>query len=162
MKCFGWVASAALLFASPVWAQDPVFSAKATEECLARGTHLETCIGASANACMDSVPGGSSTVGMSWCLSEELAYWDTRLNVAYQSQMAIKKKDDKENGAYGPSQADALRDMQRAWIPYRDARCEYVRSQWGGGTGGTPAALECHLTETAVQAVFLETGSNLN
>ena len=52
-------------------------------------------------------------------------------------------------------QADSLRDMQRAWIGFRDARCTYEASLWQGGTGASPAVLNCRLQETAEQALYL-------
>ena len=39
--------------------------------------------------------------------------------------------------------ADSLRDMQRAWITFRDAKCDWETVQWGGGTGAGPARLSC-------------------
>jgi uncharacterized protein YecT (DUF1311 family) len=49
----------------------------------------------------------------------------------------------KADGLTVPPVAEALRDMQRAWIAYRDASCDYERAQWGGGTGGGPATAGC-------------------
>jgi uncharacterized protein YecT (DUF1311 family) len=46
--------------------------------------------------------------------------------------------------------------MQRAWIGYRDAACAYEESQWGGGTGGGPASVDCAMRLTARQALALE------
>jgi len=45
--------------------------------------------------------------------------------------------------------------MQRAWIPYRDARCTHEASLWQGGTGASPAYLNCILHETGEQALYL-------
>lgn len=138
-----------------------VYSDDHTLSCLGAGTHMaeyEACIGVSANACMEDTAGGFSTYGMGGCLSRELEFWDARLNQVYQSQMARAKQtdNDMDAGEGVPSQAKALRAMQRAWIPFRDATCDYERSQWGGGTGGGPAALSCLLTMTAKQVFYLE------
>lgn len=138
-----------------------VYSDDHTVSCLEAGTHMaefEACIGVSANACMEDTPGGFSTYGMGGCLSRELDYWDGRLNQVYKEQRARAKQIDIDMGAGDgvPSQAIALRDMQRAWITFRDATCDYERSHWGGGTGGGPAALSCHLTMTAKQVFYLE------
>ena len=59
-------------------------------------------------------------------------------------------------GAHVPSKAAALRDMQRAWIGWRDAACAYERAQWGGGSGSGPATLECRMQLTGQQALALE------
>ncbi len=109
-----------------------------------------------------SLPAGSTTVGMIYCLGEELDWWDARLNAAYQERLAQSRDADAgmaDIGATAPSQADALRDMQRAWIAYRDASCYYERSRWGGGTGGGPAISACLMHQTGQQALYLETGS---
>ncbi len=138
------------------------FTPAATEQCLAsmvEGQWPNTCIGSSANLCMETTEGGWSTVGMSKCLNEELQYWDARLNAAYQTVRAKRKATDKEMadlGSAAASQGEALLAMQRAWIAYRDATCDYERSQWGGGTGGGPATVSCHMYMTANQALYLE------
>ncbi|MEO0774677.1 MAG: lysozyme inhibitor LprI family protein, partial [Pseudomonadota bacterium] len=58
-------------------------------------------------------------------------------------------------GASVASQEEALRAMQRAWIAYRDATCDYEYSQWGGGTGGGPALIGCIMRETGEQTLYL-------
>jgi uncharacterized protein YecT (DUF1311 family) len=155
------VALAALLMPATAHAQDPQFDPGATASCLETAHNLPTkkqCIGTSANICMDS-HGGSSTVGMGFCIRSEADYWDGRLNAAYQNLMAREKADDaemEEIGATAPKKAEALRAMQRAWIPFRDAACEYEYSQWGGGTGGGPAHAACVMQLTGEQALELE------
>lgn len=151
-----------LLLPVAALAQDLTYSNDHTENCLAAGSSMpehEACIGTSANACMEDTPGGYSTAGMVGCLSLELDWWDARLNRVYGNRMAAAKVADREMGAGEnnvPSMADALKAMQRAWIPYRDATCDYERSFWGGGTGGGPAALACLLHLTAKQAMYIE------
>ncbi|WP_204114821.1 lysozyme inhibitor LprI family protein [Shimia biformata] len=153
----------AALAAGPAAAQEVVFSPAATEACLdglSDPALFTTCIGASANQCMEDTQGGWSTVGMSGCYEQERLYWDARLNAAYKEVRAEAKKMDAEMaeiGSSAPKQADALRDMQRAWIAYRDATCDYERSLWGGGTGGGPATVSCHMYMTAEQTRYLET-----
>lgn len=155
------VAFIAILAASPAAAQEVVFSTAATEACLATtapGDRAD-CIGLSAGVCVSDTPGGDTTVGMGACLYEEAAWWDGRLNAAYGALRDAHRATDAEMRAYGanpPSMADALRDMQRAWIPYRDAACAYARSQWGGGTGGGPASADCLMRLTGEQALRLE------
>ena len=149
------------LLAGPVAAQDLAFTAAATESCLAAAGDLpagKACIGAAADACMET-PDGGTTVGMGFCLNSEYEFWDARLNTAYQGLMALE--DDAaanlaDLGSAAPSSADALRDMQRAWIAYRDAACLYEVSQWGGGTGGGPAGTQCMMQLAGEQALMLE------
>ena len=72
--------------------------------------------------------------------------------------MVQAKSADEDTAMYQPElpkQAEALRDMQRAWITFRDAACDYERSQWGGGTGGGPATLACLMRMTGEQALLL-------
>lgn len=155
-------ALAAFTLAAPgAHAQDLTFDIKDTQHCLSTsGTYAEmqSCIGASANACMSATDMGGTTVGMGGCIDRELRYWDDRLNASYRS---LRAKDRAEDAEYGSApgyakQANALRDMQRAWIAYRDATCDYERAQWGGGTGGGPATLGCLMRLTGRQALYLE------
>jgi uncharacterized protein YecT (DUF1311 family) len=142
----------------PAIAQDPPFSPEATETCLARAPERAGCIGFAADDCMRA-PDGQTTVGMSYCYEREYAYWDARLNAAYAALADLEEAADaemREIGAAAPSTAEALRAMQRAWIPYRDAACDYERSEWGGGTGGGPATAACLMRLTGEQALALE------
>ena len=156
------------LAASGAGAQELAFSAAMTEACIANesegGDPYGTCVGMAADACM-AQPGGYSTVGMSTCFEHERKFWDARLNAAYQRVRDEARATDaemKEIGASAASRADALRDMQRAWIAYRDATCDYERSLWGGGTGGGPATVACHMYQTAEQALYLEAQQGIN
>lgn len=151
-------------YAGPGLAQELDFRMDATLSCLSGAEDVgakRACIGASANLCMERTPGGYSTVGMNGCLDRELSYWDGRLNDSYGGLRAREQAQDRDYGG-GPGylkRADALRDMQRAWIPYRDATCAYERAQWGGGTGGGPATLSCLMYLTAEQALYLESAA---
>lgn len=143
----------------PASAQDLSFSPQATENCFAAGGLGDTCIGASAQACMVENEGGYSTVVMGFCFDSELTYWDGVLNAVYgalREKLAAVDDESAELDAAAPSSAGALREMQRAWISYRDRRCDYERSLWGGGTGGGPAQLACLMSQTARQALYLE------
>jgi len=149
-----------ILAAAPAAAQDLNYSDHATDACMQSGSDHGDCIGLSALQCMQDTPGGFSTYGEGGCLNAELEYWDRLLNVNYKARMAASKRNDVANDGFGPSQAEALKMMQRAWIAYRDAKCDFERSQWGGGTGGGPATLNCLMYETAHQSVFLGLSSN--
>jgi len=162
--CLGLV----LLALSPAaLSADPVFTPEATEACVqeveARSAGLPghaalDCVGRAAQVCMTG-PGGDTTIGMIDCLSAENDYWDARLNTAYAARMAGDRQSDDEMARLGSasvSLAEALREMQRAWIAYRDATCLYEQAQWLGGSGGGPATAACHMQETARQALKLE------
>ncbi len=148
----------ALGCAAPAAAQDLVFDTGGTLSCIETAPgDGRTCIGRSAEACMKATPGGYSTVGMGGCLDRELSFWDDRLNEVYRALRADERAEDEErSGEFGyVSRAEALRDMQRAWIAWRDATCDYERAQWGGGTGGGPATAGCLMRLTGEQALYL-------
>ena len=147
--------------AGPAAAQDLRFDIGNTLACLDRAAdsyQQAACIGTAANVCINATGDGGTTVGMGGCISFELEYWDGRLNDSYRRLRSKERADDAFNAGMpgAVSQADALRDMQRAWIPYRDATCDYERSQWGGGTGAGPATLGCLMRLTGEQTLYLE------
>ena len=154
-----WLSSTVI--ADTVSAQEIAWSPEATESCLTDAVDLparRACIGRSTALCIDT-PDGYTTVGMSFCASQESEYWDTRLNEAYRALSAIEAERDAEMadlGSAAPSMSDALRDMQRAWIAYRDGTCAYEASQWGGGSGTGPAVAHCRMQMTGEQALQLE------
>ncbi|SMX28566.1 hypothetical protein TRP8649_02691 [Pelagimonas phthalicica] len=145
------------LIASSAMAQDLVYSDRDTDLCYQSAQEPMGCIGLSAAQCMEDT--GYATVVEAGCYDRELQYWDRLLNANYRAKMAQAKENDRLNEGFGPSQAEALKTMQRAWIPFRDASCDYERSLWGGGTGGSPAQLNCLMTETARQAITLGYGA---
>lgn len=153
----------AVLAVSSAEAQELAFSPDATLACLdAAGTDdtdaREDCIGLSAAACA-STPDGATTVGTRFCYSREADWWDQRLNDAYlalrRAETAMRSEME-EIGATVPDAPLALREMQRAWIGYRDAACAYEHTTWGGGTGGGPAHAACMMALTGRQALELE------
>ena len=150
-----------LILSPPALAQELSFSAEATETCLSAAsdqTAKVACIGQAAEACI-ATPDGYTTVGMGFCYSEEASYWDDRLNTAFAELMRVERgivEEIKSFGGFTPDAPGALRDMQRAWIGYRDATCAYEYTTWGGGTGGGPANAACLMEETGRQALILE------
>lgn len=142
---------------APLAAQDLTFDPAPLDACLADisdGVQSSDCIGRASSACMEQ-PMGETTPGMGFCLNAEYEIWDAKLNEAYQSLRAQYQEQDADRFEGAPSLADALRDMQRGWIGYRDARCEFEAAQWAGGTGASPAYLGCIMQVTADQTVYL-------
>ncbi|MBT8460728.1 MAG: DUF1311 domain-containing protein [Boseongicola sp.] len=150
----------ALMGAGAANAEELSFTMAPTQACLAdaEGVDRISCAGASAEYCM-SKPAGSSTVGMGFCLGRELGDWDDRLNAAYAELRRVERRVMEEAKTLElrvPDTVLALRNMQRAWMQFRDATCTYEFSTWGGGTGGGPANTACLLDLTARQTLMLE------
>jgi len=133
-------------------AQDVRFSMSETESCIA-GVYAEydplICIGNSAIRCIETSGGGQTTAVQVDCFGRELEAWDQRLNRAYIRLMAREKAND-------PVGSDTLRKMQRAWLGYVQARCNYASAPWVGGAGVGPDAQKCWMKMTGRQALFLE------
>ncbi|MEM8841368.1 MAG: lysozyme inhibitor LprI family protein [Pseudomonadota bacterium] len=157
----GVLGAAALVFApmSPTMANDIRYSDDATLACLAgqSGAAAMACAGRAARACTEATPAGSTTIGIAQCTEAELKFWDTRLNAAYSKLVKRAKARDADLG--GPPEGPiflALRDMQRAWITFRDNSCEYERVHYHGGTIAGLVWVNCTMTITARQALNLE------
>ncbi len=97
-----------------------------------------------ATPCADT-PEGSSNVGTTDCFRIEWKIWDDLLNENYKSLLAVLDEE----------QASKLRDMQRAWIAYRDTTCEfyYVKIH---GTMAYPMQAACTARETMRRAMLLK------
>ena len=146
----------AICLATPAAGEDLRFDATPTVSCLAESAdQARECIGRAATACMDQ-PGGDTTIGMGFCLDAELDLWDGKLNEVYQRLRADMTAQDAARTDPAISLAESLRDMQRAWIGYRDSRCGFETAQWHGGTGASPAFLGCTLLVTAEQTLYLQ------
>lgn len=105
---------------------------------------MHDCIGIIATPCMET-PDGSSTIGMSFCTRRETDWWDKQLNSSYQQLKNIMNQQD----------FTQLRDLQRKWIAYKDAKCEFEHASWKGGTIASVASAQCFLDTTADQAITL-------
>ncbi|MCL6283333.1 lysozyme inhibitor LprI family protein [Ruegeria sp. 2012CJ41-6] len=92
------------------------------------------------------------------CYETELEEWDARLNTAYgaamQGAQANDAREDLPAGARNA--ADALREMQRAWIAYRDGLCGLDRAGLTPSNTQAMAWTKCRLQETARQTGLLE------
>ena len=87
---------------------------------------------------------GVSTPEMVDCLNAKTAFWDKRMNHAYQE--TLKNLEAK--------QREQLRVAQRLWIQYRDANCLYYGL--GEGTIARIEAGECMRSMTEARAKELE------
>ncbi|UWQ98379.1 DUF1311 domain-containing protein [Rhodobacteraceae bacterium S2214] len=158
-----WIALVLAVAVSPASAQgsfeayDPSILQVCLENNEMGGGDPSTCIGLGAAICIEG-EAGSSNVSYGMCMSAEWQDWDDRLNEAYaivlqqQREFGVHLRD--VNPAF-PNPDEVMRDMQRAWIKYRDLACDWERIQWAGGTGAGPAAAQCMLELTARQMLFL-------
>lgn len=154
------LAIALTLAAAPAVAQDGlVFDPAPLAACVEGNGGLD-CLWIAANACIAATPGGNSTAGMIGCAAAERDWWDADLNASYQRlRQGERFTDETWTNPPGmiprPSGAEALRDVQRAWIVWRDATCRYEELQWWGGTGAALVHVSCNLQLTAEQALTL-------
>jgi len=155
----GFVIALMLAAGGPAAAQELKFNPSFTEACLADFGWTE-CIGLAAQRCMEFTVGGYSTPVTNACLSAEHDWWDGVLNARYADLQDRARVIDSQPMTPGmpprPSDAEALRDMQRAWIAFRDATCRFEELQWWGGTGASGAYLGCLMRMTGEQALMLQ------
>lgn len=93
--------------------------------------------------CMDN--SGGVTINMRECNGDELKRQDKRLNKAYKEAMKV----------LDAKHTDELKKVQRLWIKYRDAKCDFLF----GLTGGTIDLLiggSCYVDMTEKRAGELE------
>ncbi len=138
--------------------EDVLFTVAPLEACMATAEQdmdgQKDCIGAAQVACMEANDLGQTNFGMKICTAEEADWWDMQLNADYQRLQGFAAETDAVETA-APSMQQALKDMQRAWIAYRDAACAFDASQWGSGSGAGLAYASCVLHETAEQVFRL-------
>jgi uncharacterized protein YecT (DUF1311 family) len=83
------------------------------------------------------------------CAKAENERWDKRLNAAYARIMASPH--------WNKATKELVREAQRAWIGYRQAKCLAAGElEAEGGTLSRIVASNCFVTETALRAVELE------
>ena len=69
----------------------------------------------------------------------------------YRIQTVLKEKTRRIRGAGG----DELRQVQRAWITYRDRKCAFFRVHYAGGSMARWLAAQCMMDTTARRAIEL-------
>ena len=115
----------------------------------------ESCISAVQGPCLDK-PEGQSTFGMRDCANREAAIWDEQLNKGYKA--VLKEYGDADaDGDNGKKLkgADLIRDAERAWLTFREKKCQVAGLQMAGGSGAGILIDDCYLYETAHQAIWL-------
>ena len=108
--------------------------------------NLSDCIGAAFNSCQNESPQSTTTIGMMECSSRETSWWDKMLNENYS---ILKDKLEREDFV-------ELRKAQRAWITYRDEKCNFEYFYWREGTIRSIFYSSCQLDMTARRALELD------
>jgi len=91
------------------------------------------------------MPANQSTAATAECYHREGKIWDAMLNENFRAL-----GDDLDDG-----QKAKLRDMQRAWIAYRDTTCAFYHDKIRG-TMAVAMAAACVTRETARRALLLK------
>ena len=137
------------LLAPPAFAEEKPNpkDAAAIEKCITSktGHHWawEQCIGLLSEPCTkheESMP-PSEVIA---CEDRERLVWDAILNKSYQTLLKALDED----------QQKKLREMQRAWIAWRDKNCDFLYDYFQG-TMANPMIAACLSRATGMQALYL-------
>jgi len=79
------------------------------------------------------------------CMDKELELQDVKLNKEYHNTMGRIQEFRKYD----------LRKVQRLWIKYRDAKCEFYYHRYSG-SGGLTDSIQCTIKETIQRTQELE------
>lgn len=147
------------LFSGPAAADQFDIDPHLIDRCLAINDETPMrCVGRQADACAQRNGDGANMV-LSVCLENESKFWDGFLNQTYARLLdAAITREDADIGYNPESLVDAVRDMQRSWIAYRDATCHHAfvfARPFNSAIG--PAINECVMRETARQVFQLQT-----
>lgn len=145
-------ALAAVLLAGAAAAGEPSgLDPEAFDACLAGGD-AAACAVRSTDSCValwaQRDPARDRIDARLGCIDAEQQLWDARLNETYGAVLSRVE-------AARPDDAPAIREAERAWIAFRDARCRAEAALFGHGTGGILATPECRLRESARQLDLL-------
>jgi len=139
----------ALLVTAPAFAEEKPNpkDAATIEKCITSktGRHWawEQCIGIISEPCTKdeaSMP-PSEVIA---CEERERVVWDAILNKSYQALLKALEED----------QQKKLREMQRAWIAWRDKNCDFLYDYFQG-TMANPMIAACLSRATGMQALYL-------
>ena len=116
------------------------------------------CIGLLSDACAVGEEDGYTTPGMQDCMRTETKIWDEYLNKEYQAAIDRLRASDEYYLPDSPQFAggeEALRTVQRAWMAFRDAKCELETVEWRDGSMRRLAWPSCQLQMTAERTIYL-------
>nr|WP_073014893.1 lysozyme inhibitor LprI family protein [Roseibium suaedae] len=89
-----------------------------------------------------------------YCAEQDWQAADAELNKAYKAAMAQMKSYDEGLAEYAKElvgAANALKEAQRAWIPYRDKACEAFGFQARGGSMEPQLIYDCNARMTRIR-----------
>lgn len=122
---------------------------KAIADCLERVDgeselkQMAECIGLIADPCPEAP--GANTATIVACHMREQKIWDGYLNQWYGEA--------EKHLAADAAAATALKDAERAFISFRDAKCLYWEKRYEGGTFASVATGDCMRVETGRRAI---------
>ncbi len=92
------------------------------------------------------------------CIIQETGRQDNKLNQVYKIAMKKLQKDKQRQ--------NDLKTLQRIWIKYRDAKCNFYNGYFGGGTFEREVVLRCEAEITADRVeeleAFIDTYTKIN
>lgn len=108
------------------------------------GPVITDCVSVGSNACRNSQSDTSNAATVR-CDGEEEAFWDALLTFEVSTlQKSLK-----------PDGLKSLRDSQKAWVPWRNARCDFVKSSERGTKQVDIDVSFCMMETTALRAIDL-------
>ncbi len=143
-------------WSAPCFAQDFSIDEHLIDRCFPLHDDPMRCVGRQAYECILRNGGGPNMV-LGACYQAEAEVWDRFLNNAYRETMALAKaREEMDLGYDAGALTDALRDMQRAWIEFRDARCgNVIAIAKPFGSQVSAVSSQCKMEETARQYFVL-------
>jgi uncharacterized protein YecT (DUF1311 family) len=102
-----------------------------------------------------------SNLEMKMCASENLTKADAELNQAFERALeAAKGQYESVRRDPGfesmPNMPDELRKVERAWMAFRDANCDYQNLVYYGGSMASLAVIGCRLDMTKARTKELK------
>lgn len=141
-----------IALATPALAQDFTVDAHWIDRCIGVQENPMICVGVAAEMCTQSNGGGPNMV-VAACHEAEAAEWDRALNEAYQDLLRLAREREAMDLGYAHDNLGiALKEVQLAWIGYRDATCANaltLAAPFGSAAG--PAYQACISRQTARQ-----------
>ncbi len=111
-------------------------AARDIEACLEKQDDDAKCVGIIQGPCDDAISAGGEAAHAT-CADNETAAWDVLLNKTWSFMPAY----------VGDIRFALLKDVQRQWLAYRDAKCAFLGT--ANGSWGLMLAAFCRLDETA-------------